>query len=138
MDGCAFCSILAGATAAHVVLDEPETLAFLDARPVFKGHVLVVPRAHHETLADLPPALLPVVFGAVQRLSSAVPAALDAAGTFVCANNVVSQSVPHLHVHVIPRRFRDGLRGFLWPRTRYDSEAEAASYASRIGAALGG
>ena len=118
MDGCVFCSIVAGATSAHVALDEPETLAFLDTRPVFKGHVLVVPRAHHETLADLPPALLPVLFGAVQRLSAAVPAALDAAGTFVCANNVVSQSVPHLHVHVIPRRFRDGLRGFLWPRTR--------------------
>jgi histidine triad (HIT) family protein len=136
MDGCVFCSIVAGATPAHVVLDEPETFAFLDTRPVFKGHVLVVPRAHHETLADLPAPLLPVLFGAVQRLSAAVPAALDAAGTFVCENNVVSQSVPHLHVHVIPRRFRDGLRGFLWPRTRYDSEDEAASYAARIRASV--
>ena len=136
MAPCLFCSIVAGETPAHVVLDEPETLAFLDFRPVVKGHVLVVPRAHHETLADLPAPLLPVLFGAVQRLSVAVPAALDAAGTFVCANNLVSQSVPHLHVHVVPRRFRDGLRGFLWPRTHYDSDAEAASYATRIAAAL--
>src|SRR5215218_5235427 len=101
MASCAFCDIVAGRADAALVLDEPEVVAFLDVRPVFPGHVLVVPREHHMTLPDLPAPLLPVLFTSVQRLSAAVPAALGAQGTFVAVNNRVSQSVPHLHVHVV-------------------------------------
>jgi len=119
------------------VLDETEVVAFLDRRPLFPGHVLVIPRRHYETLPDLDPSLLPVLFGAVQRLTVAVPRAVGAEGTFVAANNIVSQSVPHLHVHVVPRRKGDGLRGFFWPRKSYGSDAEAIAVASDIRAALG-
>src|SRR5688572_995178 len=104
MAACVFCSIANGETPAAMVLDEPDVLGFLDVRPVFPGHVLVVPRTHHETLLDLPAELLPVVFAAAQRVARSVMDALDADGTFVAMNNVVSQSVPHLHVHVVPRR----------------------------------
>jgi histidine triad (HIT) family protein len=127
---------VAGGTAAHLVLTEELTVAFLDARPVFKGHVLVVPRAHYQTLADLPADLIEPFFGTVKRISAALPAALGAQGSFVGLNNTVSQSVPHLHAHVVPRTRGDGLRGFFWPRTRYASDDEAADYASRISAAL--
>ena len=133
---CLFCRIVAGDTDAHVVLDEPEVLGFLDVRPVFKGHVLLVPRVHLDTLADLPADLFGPLLGAAQRLSEAVRSALGAQGSFVAMNNVVSQSVPHLHVHVVPRTKGDGLRGFFWPRTRYADEAEAADYAARLRAAL--
>ena len=136
MAGCTFCSIVAGETAADVVLDDDVALGFLDVRPVFPGHVLLVPRDHHETLADLPPALLAPFFERVQRLSVAVPAATGAAGTFVAMNNKVSQSVPHLHVHVVPRTKGDGLRGFFWPRTTYDDD-HAAEVAAKIREALG-
>jgi histidine triad (HIT) family protein len=119
-----------------VVLDEPFTLGFLDTRPVFKGHVLLVPKIHVDTLADLPPELLPALLGAAQRVSTAVVAGLGAQGSFVAVNNVVSQSVPHLHVHVVPRTKGDGLRGFFWPRTKYASDQEARDYADRVGAAL--
>ena len=112
---------------------DAEVVAFLDFRPVFKGHVLIAPRKHYVTLADLPPGQLVPLFSVVQRISAAVPAALGAQGTFVALNNIVSQSVPHLHVHVVPRTKGDGLRGFFWPRTKYDSDAEAADYAARIG-----
>jgi histidine triad (HIT) family protein len=135
--GCTFCAIVADAAAAHRVMADDLTVSFLDVRPVFKGHVLVVPRAHHETLADLPADLLGPFFGAVQQVSAALPAALGAQGSFVGLNNTVSQSVPHLHAHVVPRTKKDGLRGFFWPRTRYASEAEAAGYAGKIAAALG-
>jgi histidine triad (HIT) family protein len=111
---------------------------FLDARPVFKGHVLLVPRRHVETLWELPATLLTPLFETVQRVSRAVVDAYDAHGSFVAANNVVSQSVPHLHVHVVPRRRKDGLRGFFWPRTKYADDAEAATYAERLRAALAG
>jgi histidine triad (HIT) family protein len=134
-DDCRFCAIVAGA-AADVVLDEPDVLAFLDARPVFKGHTLVVPKRHVVTLPELPAELLVPMFTAVQRLSAAVVAGLDADGSFVAVNNVVSQSVPHLHVHVVPRRRKDGLRGFFWPRQKYDSDAEREHYAARVRAAL--
>ena len=134
---CMFCSILAGAAPAHFVSSEERVAAFLDVRPVFPGHVLVLPRHHHPTLADLPPDLLPVVFGAVQRVAVAVQDAMGGDGTFVAVNNTVSQSVPHLHVHVVPRRFKDGLRGFFWPRQRYSGEAEMAEVASRISSRLG-
>ena len=133
---CAFCEIVAGTRPAHVVLDDDSCLAFLDARPVFPGHVLLVPKAHHETLADLPPALVEPLFSRAQRLSVAVPKGVDAVGTFVGINNTVSQSVPHLHVHVVPRRPKDGLRGFFWPRTKYDSDEQAAAVADAIRQAM--
>jgi len=129
---CAFCSIIAGNTPAHVVLADADTVAFLDARPLFKGHLLVVPRAHYRTLPDLPVPLIGPFFGAVRLISAAIPAALGAQGTFIGLNNVVSQSVPHLHAHVVPRTKGDGLRGFFWPRHRYESDEEAAGYADRI------
>lgn len=131
-----FCSVVAGATAAHVVLEDDAVVAFLDRAPVFKGHVLVVPRVHVDTLPDLPADALAPFFGAVQRIAAAVPAALDAHGTFVAINNVVSQSVPHLHAHVVPRRRKDGLRGFFWPRVKYADDADAAAFAARLRDAL--
>ncbi|MGH3356056.1 MAG: HIT family protein [Nocardioidaceae bacterium] len=134
---CQFCDIVAGRTAAEIVLDEPDVVGFLDARPVFKGHVLLVPRVHHQTLADLPRDLFEPLLGTAQRVSEAIRSALGAQGSFVAMNNVVSQSVPHLHVHVVPRTKGDGLRGFFWPRTKYTDQAEAADYASRLRDALG-
>jgi histidine triad (HIT) family protein len=134
--GCVFCSIVAGSVPAFVVASTPSALAFLDTRPVFKGHTLVAPRTHVETLADLPVEDLGDYFAFVQRLSAAVPAGLGAAGTFVAINNKVSQSVPHLHTHVVPRTRGDGLRGFFWPRTKYASDEEAAAYAAKVAAAL--
>jgi histidine triad (HIT) family protein len=131
-----FCDIAAGLVPADMVLADDEAVAFLDARPVFKGHVLVAPRLHAVTLADLPGDRVGPFFLRVQRLTAALPAALGCQGTFVALNNVVSQSVPHLHVHVVPRTRGDGLRGFFWPRQRYDSAAEAADYADRLRAAL--
>ncbi|WBB77413.1 HIT family protein [Micromonospora sp. WMMD882] len=136
MAGCVFCGIVSGAAAAVRVVDEPDGVAFLDTRPVFKGHVLVVPRTHLVALADLPPENLAGYFGLVRRLAVAVEGGLDAGGTFVAMNNKVSQSVPHLHTHVVPRTKGDGLRGFFWPRTRYADDAEARSYAERVSAAL--
>ena len=133
---CLFCRIVDGQVAAQVVLDEPLTLGFLDTRPVFKGHVLLVPKVHVDTLPDLPGELLPVLMGAAQRMAQAVVTGLGAQGSFVAVNNVVSQSVPHLHVHVVPRTKGDGLRGFFWPRTKYASEDEAREYAARLAAAL--
>jgi histidine triad (HIT) family protein len=127
---------VAGDLPAHVVLDDEYCLGFLDQRPVFHGHVLLVPREHHETLVDLPQALLEPLFGNAQRLAGAVPRALDATGTFVAVNNKVSQSVPHLHVHVVPRRPKDGLRGFFWPRTNYGDDEEMAATAAAIRAQL--
>jgi histidine triad (HIT) family protein len=119
-----------------MVLDEREVAAFLDARPLFPGHTLVVPRRHIELLPDLPSDLLGPLFAAVQRVALAVVEALGADGSFVANNNRVSQSVPHLHVHVVPRRRGDGLRGFFWPRQRYASDADAAAVATRLRAAL--
>ncbi|MEH1016341.1 HIT family protein [Micromonospora sp. CPCC 206060] len=131
-----FCAIVAGRTAAFRVADEPAGVAFLDTRPVFRGHVLVVPRDHLVTLADLPVEALAAYFGLVRRLSVAVEIGLGAGGTFVAMNNRVSQSVPHLHTHVVPRTKGDGLRGFFWPRTRYADDAEARAYADQISTAL--
>lgn len=131
-----FCSIVSGEVSANVVLDEPDFLGFLDRRPVFKGHVLLVPKEHVETLLDLPASLHAGLVAAAQRLAGAVVAGLGSTGSFVAMNNVVSQSVPHLHVHVVPRTKGDGLRGFFWPRTTYASDAEAAEYAARLTEAL--
>jgi histidine triad (HIT) family protein len=129
---CVFCAIVAGTVPAFKVIDSPDGVGFLDTRPVFKGHVLVAPRVHVEQLTDLPADLIAGYFGLVQRVASAVPEALGAKGTFVAINNVVSQSVPHLHTHVVPRTKGDGLRGFFWPRHKYESDAEATDYAKRI------
>lgn len=134
---CTFCSIVAGDLPADIVLDEPELLGFLDRRPVFKGHVLLVPRDHVDTLLELPAWLHAPLLEATQRLARAVVAGLGAQGSFVAMNNVVSQSVPHLHVHVVPRTKGDALRGFFWPRTKYDDASESAAYASRLRSALG-
>ncbi|CAM3262156.1 HIT family protein [Nocardioides dubius] len=134
---CTFCSIVAGDLAADIVLDEPELLAFLDQRPVFKGHVLLVPRAHHATLPDLPATLRDPFLAAAQRIAAGVVEAYGATGSFVAINNVVSQSVPHLHLHVVPRTKGDGLRGFFWPRHKYADLEERAAYAARLRAALG-
>lgn len=132
MKDCVFCAIIEGRSGAHLVLDEEEVVAFLDVRPVFPGHVLIVPRAHWESLTDLPSASVPALFAAAQRMAAAVVEGLDADGSFVAVNNRVSQSVPHLHVHVVPRRFKDGLRGFFWPRRRYADEEEMSRTAESI------
>ncbi|HYN97400.1 MAG TPA: HIT family protein [Pilimelia sp.] len=136
MAGCVFCGVVDGSVPAHLVASTADAVAFLDFRPVFRGHVLVAPRPHVEVLGDLPGAAVGPFFSFVQRLSIAVEDGLDAGGTFVAMNNRVSQSVPHLHVHVVPRTKGDGLRGFFWPRTKYASDEEADSYATRITAAL--
>jgi len=133
---CIFCAIVAGDTDAHVVYADDVSIAFLDTRPLFEGHSLLIPREHHETLADLPPALVEPLFANAQRLSVAIPGAMGAEGSFVAMNNVVSQSVPHLHVHIVPRVRKDGLRGFFWPRTKYESDQRAAEVARMIGDAL--
>jgi histidine triad (HIT) family protein len=133
---CLFCRIVAGDARAFRVLDGPEVVAFLDTRPVFKGHTLVVTRRHVPTLAELSDDLLVPLYAAVRLLSRAVVDGLGCQGSFVATNNVVSQSVPHLHVHVVPRTKGDGLRGFFWPRMRYADDAEATSYAKRLAKAV--
>jgi histidine triad (HIT) family protein len=130
--GCKFCQIIAGEIPAHFVLETDDVVAFLDHRPLFYGHTLVLPRAHIETLLDVPSGFIGPFFLDVRRVTRAVTAAREAQGSFVAENNVVSQSVPHLHVHVVPRRRKDGLRGFFWPRTRYESEAQMAEVAAGI------
>jgi histidine triad (HIT) family protein len=134
MKKCVFCEIVSGAAAAHVVHEDASVMAFLDRRPLFAGHVLVVPREHVETLGDLRAEQVGAFFEAVRRLSVAVERAMGAQGTFVAMNNRVSQSVPHLHVHVVPRRKGDGLKGFFWPRRGY-AEGEMEEVAERIRAA---
>lgn len=135
---CIFCEIVAGRRPAHRVLDDETTIAFLDVRPLFPGHTLVLPRRHHETLTDLPEDEVGPFFTRVRRVTAAVQEGMAAAGSFVAENNRVSQSVPHLHVHVVPRQYKDGLRGFFWPRSRYDDEQHAEGVAARVRAALGG
>jgi histidine triad (HIT) family protein len=130
--GCKFCQIIAGEIPAHIVHETDDVIAFLDHRPLFHGHTLVLPRDHVETLADLDESRVAPFFREVQKVEAAVRTAMEAQGSFVAENNVVSQSVPHLHVHVVPRRPKDGLRGFFWPRTRYASDAEAATVAAGI------
>jgi histidine triad (HIT) family protein len=122
-DDCLFCRIAAGNEDAAIVLDDRHAVAFLDHRPLFPGHCLLITRQHYETLADLPPDEVGPFFSTAQLLSRAVVESMGAQGSFVALNNVVSQSVPHLHVHVVPRRRKDGLRGFFWPRTKYEDEA---------------
>jgi histidine triad (HIT) family protein len=135
MSACIFCQIIAGDLPAEIVLETDDLVAFLDTRPVFKGHVLLVPREHVDTLPDLPAALRDPFLEAAQRIAVAVEDALGAQGSFVAINNTVSQSVPHLHLHVVPRTKGDGLRGFFWPRTKY-ADGEATSYAEKLRDAL--
>ena len=132
---CLFCRIATGEAEAAVVLDEPHTVAFLDIRPLFYGHTLLIPREHHVTLPDLPADQVAEYFSTAQRLATAVQKAMGSRGTFVAMNNVVSQSVPHLHTHIVPRNPKDGLRGFFWPRTKYEGD-EMEQTAEMIRAAL--
>jgi histidine triad (HIT) family protein len=133
---CVFCKIIAGELAAPVVFEDESSLAFLDHRPVFPGHSLLVPKIHCETLADLPRNLIGPFFLNAQLLSRAIEQGLEADGTFVGINNRVSQSVPHLHVHVVPRRRKDGLRGFFWPRHKYESDEQMLQIQEAIKAVL--
>ena len=133
---CTFCDIVRGAIPAALVFEDELTVAFLDRRPLFPGHVLLVPRVHCETLADLPPELVAPLFGNAQRVERAIEDGLGADGVFVAINNRVSQSVPHLHVHLVPRHEKDGLKGFFWPRQRYADEAEMLGMAERLRQAI--
>jgi len=136
---CTFCAIAAGEAdgdAGVVVYSDPDVVAFLDHRPVFKGHTLVIPRRHVVTLPELPDELLVPLFSVARRVATAMESGFGADGTFVANNNRISQSVAHLHVHVVPRHRKDGLRGFFWPRVKYDSPADAADVAARLRAAI--
>jgi histidine triad (HIT) family protein len=135
---CRFCQIIAGDEPSHVVFEDEHTLAFLDNRPLFPGHSLLVPRDHYETLGDLPDDLIAPLFANARLLSVTIPKAMRKPGSFVAINNVVSQSVPHLHVHVVPRKPKDGLRGFFWPRTKYESEDQMRKVAERVRKAVAG
>jgi histidine triad (HIT) family protein len=136
MDNCLFCRIVSGELPATIVYEDDDSVAFLDHRPLFHGHTLLVPREHVETLGDLSSKTIGPYFEAAQLLSRAVEAAMDAEGTFVAMNNRVSQSVPHLHVHVVPRRRKDGLKGFFWPRTKYKSDEEMEEVKKKIATAV--
>jgi histidine triad (HIT) family protein len=133
---CLFCGIVNGEVNAAIVFQDDISLAFLDHRPLFPGHCLLVPKQHFETLSDLPTDLVGPFFMNVQLLTRAVEMALEAQGSFVAMNNRVSQSVPHLHVHVVPRRRKDGLKGFFWPRSKYESESETFAVQNLIQAAI--
>ena len=135
-DDCLFCRIVSGELPATIVYEDENAVAFLDHRPLFPGHTLLVPRQHVETLGELPVKLVAPYFEAAQLLSLAIESAMDAEGSFVAMNNRVSQSVPHLHVHVVPRRRKDGLKGFFWPRTKYKSDEEIQDTKRKIAAAL--
>lgn len=135
-DKCLFCRIVSGELKATVVYEDDNSVAFLDHRPLFHGHTLLVPREHVETLGDLPSTLVGPYFETAQLLSRAVESAMDAEGTFVAMNNRVSQSVPHLHIHVVPRRRKDGLKGFFWPRTKYKGDEEMEEVKKKITAAV--
>lgn len=135
---CRFCEIASREVPAHIVFEDPQVLVFLDARPVFKGHCLVVPRMHWTTLGEMPDAMLAPLFSITRRVASALELGIEADGSFIALNDRVSQSIPHVHVHVIPRRFKDGLRGFFWPRRPYASDTEKDEYARAIRGALQG
>ena len=133
---CKFCQIIRKEIASHIVFDDETACAFLDQRPLFPGHTLLVPKAHMETLLDIPRDLIAVFFSNVQMLARAVEEALGAEGSFVAINNRVSQSVPHLHVHIVPRRKSDGLKGFFWPRHPYKDAAEMSATQAAIRRAI--
>jgi histidine triad (HIT) family protein len=131
-ESCLFCKIIAREIPAQIVFEDESAMAFLDTKPVFPGHVLLIPKQHLITLTDVPPDLIAPLFRNAQLLTRAVERAMEAPGSFVAINNRVSQSVPHLHIHIVPRRPKDGLRGFFWPRTRYDSPAHFEETAEKI------
>ncbi len=133
---CLFCGIINGEVKSSIVYEDDVCLAFLDHRPLFYGHSLLVPKKHFETLSDLPTNLVSPLFANVQHLTRAVETAFNAEGSFVAMNNRVSQSVPHLHVHIVPRKKKDGLKGFFWPRTKYESETEMLEVQAAIQSAL--
>src|SRR6476469_10504803 len=135
-EDCLFCRIVSGEIPAVIVYEDKNTVAFLDHRPLFPGHLLLVPREHFETLGDLPATQVEPLFKNAQLLSRAVESALEAEGRFVAMNNRVSQSVPHLHVHIVPRRRKDGLKGFFWPRNKYQGVANVAEVKKKIATAL--
>jgi histidine triad (HIT) family protein len=135
-ESCLFCRIVSGELPAVIVFEDKNTLAFLDHRPLFPGHTLLIPREHFETLGDLPATQVGPLFKNAQLLSRVVETAMDAEGTFVAMNNRVSQSVPHLHVHIVPRRRKDGLKGFFWPRTKYKTQEEMEIVKQKIAAEL--
>jgi histidine triad (HIT) family protein len=133
---CVFCKVISRETPANVVFEDEVAIAFLDHRPLFPGHCLLVPKDHFETLSDLRDELVGPFFKNVQLLTRAVELALEAEGSFVAMNNRVSQSVPHLHVHIVPRRRKDGLKGFFWPRNKYEGEAQIVAAQKAIQAAI--
>ena len=133
---CIFCKVVSKELAATTVFEDELTMVFLDHRPLFHGHCLLVPKQHYETLSDLPSRLIKPLFENAQLLAGAVEAAMEAQGTFVAMNNRVSQSVPHLHIHIVPRRKGDGLKGFFWPRTKYASQTEIEQVKDLIQAEL--
>jgi histidine triad (HIT) family protein len=133
---CIFCSIAAGGEDAAVVFEDELCMAFLDVRPLFPGHTLLIPRAHVETVAELPDDLIAPFFKNIRLLARAIEAGMAAEGSFIAMNNRVSQSVPHLHAHIVPRRRKDGLRGFFWPRSKYRDRNEMDEVASRIADAI--
>jgi len=135
--GCLFCRIVVGEVAAAAVFEDELTLAFLDHRPLFPGHCLLIPKTHYETLADLPEDLIGPLFGNARLLAGAVEQGMGSDGSFVAINNRVSQSVAHLHIHIVPRRKKDGLRGFFWPRQKYESAAEMERVRDTLRAAIG-
>jgi histidine triad (HIT) family protein len=134
--GCTFCHLVAHPSEALRVFEDSDSLAFLDNRPLFPGHCLLIPKEHYETLSDLPGSLIGPLFSAAQRIARAVEIGLAADGSFVAINNRISQSVPHLHIHIVPRRRKDGLRGFFWPRGRYETPEAAGAVQSAIIRAL--
>jgi histidine triad (HIT) family protein len=135
-ENCLFCRLVSGELSAVIVFEDKDSLAFLDHRPLFPGHTLLVPREHYETLTDLPAEHVGPLFQNAQTLARAVESAMEAEGTFVAMNNRVSQSVPHLHIHIVPRRRKDGLKGFFWPRTKYKTPEEMELVQQKIAAAL--
>jgi histidine triad (HIT) family protein len=135
-DTCLFCKIIAGAIPSEIVFQDESTIAFLDIGPLFPGHVLIAPKQHFQTLTDLPADLVPTLFRNAQTLTRAVETAMDAQGSFIGINNRVSQSVPHLHVHIVPRRPKDGLKGFFWPRKPYTDSDHLKETANKIRQAL--
>ncbi len=135
-EACRFCQVIRGSVESYVVFEDAVSLAFLDHRPIFPGHCLLVPKTHYETLLDVPAPLLGPLFANVQLLAQAMETGLQAEGSFVAINTRVSQSVPHLHVHVVPRRRRDGLRGFFWPRQRYEDTAAIVTIQTQLRSAI--
>lgn len=132
MDKCTFCEIVLGNLETQIIFNDKHTLCFLDKKPIFHGHCLIIPKQHIMTLEEIPKPLLGLLFWNARLLSEAIEEALGAEGTFIALNNKISQSVPHLHVHVVPRRHKDGLRGFFWPRTKYENEKQASEIAMKI------